>query len=88
MKCINEWFDRAELPCCPLCKTDLLVASRSSSTQNDGTAPAGRTTADNDAAAATAAGGNGGGGGGGGFSAWFFGWSDVQVVQLTGDNAV
>ncbi|CAN0389273.1 unnamed protein product [Pylaiella littoralis] len=40
-ECIHEWLDRARLPSCPLCKTNLLLAE-SSSTRN-GNAAAGGT---------------------------------------------
>lgn len=80
-QCINEWLDRAKRPSCPLCKTDLVPAT-SSSTRIGGAARAsgggGVRAGGGDSAA------DGGGSGGGGS----FAGSDEQEVELTGDNAV
>lgn len=49
MKCINEWLDQAQLPCCPLCKANLLEArvprkrNGPDVVAGDGTATAART---------------------------------------------
>eukprot|EP00752_Nemacystus_decipiens_P013849 g12295.t2 len=71
-KCIDEWLDRARLPCCPLCKTDLLAS---------------RTDAGNGIRGnnnRTAASGRGDGGGATGAASG----AAVVDVELTGENAV
>ncbi|CAM9400105.1 unnamed protein product [Ectocarpus sp. 6 AP-2014] len=75
-QCIDEWLDRAKLPSCPLCKTDLRHATPSNdrSIRSISTAGGGGTSAN----AARVGGGSGGGGGGGG----------GERGEFTGDNAV
>ncbi|CAM9264874.1 unnamed protein product [Ectocarpus sp. 8 AP-2014] len=71
-QCIDEWLDRAKLPSCPLCKTDLRHATPPDDrSRSISTAGGGGTSAN----AARVGGGSGGGGGG-------------EGVEFTGDNAV
>lgn len=71
-QCIDEWLDRARLPCCPLCKTDLL-ASRTDAGNGNG----------NNNRPASVSGSGGGGGAAGAASG-----AAVVDARLTGDNAV
>lgn len=55
-QCIDEWLDRARLPCCPLCKTDLR-ASRTDAGNGSGNGNAASGSGDSGAGAASGAAG-------------------------------
>ncbi|CBJ30842.1 conserved unknown protein [Ectocarpus siliculosus] len=71
-QCIDEWLDRAKIPSCPLCKTDLRHATPPDDRSRSISTAGGGGTSVN---AARVGGGSGGGGGG-------------ERVEFTGDNAV